>query len=114
MASALPFRPSIDHSPQDRSTLELTDADTGAVIQALSSETARSILACIEEAPGTASDIAQQVDTSLQNIRYHLENLRDAELIAPVDTWYSSKGREMTVYAPTARQLVIEHGGGPG
>ncbi len=111
MATALPLRPSIDHSPKDQSTLELTDDRTGAVLQALSSETARGILACIEETPGTASDIVEQTDTSMQNIQYHLSKLEDADLIAPVDTWYSSKGREMTVYAATADQFVIEHDG---
>jgi hypothetical protein len=47
------------------------------------------------------------VDTSLQNAQYHLKNLEDADIIEEVDTVYSEKGREMTVYAPASKPLVV-------
>jgi len=36
-----------------------------------------------------------------------LENLVEADLIAVADTWYSEKGTEMKVYAPTESALVV-------
>lgn len=101
MSSPLPLRPSVEHTTQPRPALELTDDRTAAVFEALGSDTARSILVAIGEDPGTASDIADRVDTSLQNVQYHLDNLAEADLVAEVGTWYSSRGTEMSVYAPT-------------
>ncbi|WP_277613500.1 ArsR/SmtB family transcription factor [Natrinema hispanicum] len=77
------------------------------MFDALSSSTARSILMTLYEEPQTASDIANSVDTSLQNTKYHLDNLLDAGLIEIVDTWYSEHGREMKVYAPANGSLVV-------
>ncbi|MDZ5811631.1 winged helix-turn-helix transcriptional regulator, partial [Halorubrum sp. AD140] len=53
-------------------------------------------------------EIAKSVDQSVQNVSYHLERLCDADLIAPIETWYSEKGREMTVYALAIEQLVVQ------
>ena len=80
------------------------------MLEALSSDTAREILSTLYDEPTTASELADAVDTSIQNARYHLEKLQDADLIEPVDTWYSSRGTEMTVYAPTNEPLVLAAG----
>ncbi len=50
------------------------------------------------------------MDTSLQNVQYHLGNLSEADLIEVTDTRYSEKGREMNVYAPADRALVVVAG----
>lgn len=47
------------------------------------------------------------VETSIQNTKYHLDKLKDADLIEVVDTWYSDSGSEMNVYAPTNGSLVL-------
>ena len=47
------------------------------------------------------------VDTSLQNAKYHLEKLQNANLIETGDTWYSEQGNEMAVYAATSESLVL-------
>lgn len=76
-------------------------------IKAISSETARKILAVLHDDPRPPSQVASAVDTSIANVNYHLDNLQQAELIADVDTWYSEKGREMAVYAPTDDPIVL-------
>jgi hypothetical protein len=43
-------------------------------------------------------DIVDDVDTTLQNVHYHLNRLHEAGVIDVVDTAYSEKGREMNVY----------------
>jgi len=81
--------------------------DADDLLGALSSSTARELLAALHEDPATPSALAEEVDTSLQNAQYHLEKLEDADVIEVVDTVYSEKGREMSVYAPTDRPLVV-------
>ena len=87
------------------------DDDAGEVLAALSSETARQLLAALHDDPDSASAVAERVDTSLQNAQYHLGRMRDAGLVEVIDTVYSAKGREMKVYAPADRPLVMFAGG---
>jgi DNA-binding transcriptional ArsR family regulator len=65
----------------------------------------------LHEEPAPPSQLAERVDTSLQNAQYHLGNLKDAGAVEVIDTAYSEKGREMDVYAPADRPLVIFAGG---
>ena len=81
--------------------------DADDLLGALSSGTARKLLAALHEDPTTPSALAEEIDTSLQNAQYHLGKLEDADVIQVVDTIYSEKGREMKVYAPTDRPLVV-------
>ncbi|WP_135366167.1 ArsR/SmtB family transcription factor [Halosimplex halophilum] len=85
--------------------VESDDADD--LLSALSSETARRLLGELHESPAPPAELAERVDTSLQNAQYHLENLEDAGAVEVVDTAYSQKGREMDVYAPADQPLVI-------
>lgn len=85
----------------------LNSEDADALLSALSSETARKLLAALHEEPATPSKVADRIDTSLQNVQYHLEKLENADAIEVVDTVYSEKGREMNVYAPTDQPLVV-------
>lgn len=91
----------------DLRVVSLTDDDAERLIGSISSETARSIVTALEERPATASELADSVSTSLQNVRHHLGNLREAGLVEVADTRYSVKGREMNVYAPTQDSLVV-------
>lgn len=92
----------VDATP---SVLALDDA--GAVFEALGSTTARQLVGHIYDEPRTASDLSELLDTSLQNVHYHLDRLLDADLVTVIDTWYSPKGREMKVYGPTSDPLVV-------
>jgi DNA-binding transcriptional ArsR family regulator len=92
---------------EDLRALYLDSDDAGELISSLSSETARSILVALHDRPATASELAETVDTSVQNVRHHLDNLSEADLVRAADTRYSSKGREMDVYAPVDRPLVV-------
>ncbi|MFO8114809.1 MAG: winged helix-turn-helix domain-containing protein [Halorubrum sp.] len=107
MASAFPHQPTVDHAPREQTDVVIGGDEPTDVLRVLSCDTAQRILAALTDAPGTASDVAAAVDVSLQNVTYHLDRLCDAGLITPVNTWYSEKGKEMTVYAPTAERLVV-------
>jgi len=107
MARLFPFRS--DPPPNDGPPriVELEGEDADAVFSALSSTTARRIYATLEDEPATPSDIAERIDSSIQNVNYHLANLEEAGLIEVVDTWYSSRGNEMSVYGTTAGPLIV-------
>lgn len=105
----LPSRSQPDHDPEPV-VISLSDSDT--LLDALGSRTAREIFGVISEEPASVSDIAESVGTSVQNAGYHVRNLQNAGLVEVVDTWYSSKGVEMAVYATTYEPLVISLGGG--
>jgi DNA-binding transcriptional ArsR family regulator len=112
MADLLPSTPdtSAAEEPSPR-VIGLDSDDADELLSALSSDTARRLLSALHEEPSSPSALADRADTSLQNVQYHLGNLDDAGLIEVVDTIYSEKGREMKVYAPADRPLVVFAGG---
>ena len=108
MADLLPS--TSDASPAedaDPRVVGVDSEDADDVLAALSSATARQLLAALHDDTATPSELADAVDTSLQNTQYHLGNLEDAEVVEVVDTVYSEKGREMKVYAPADQPLVL-------
>jgi DNA-binding transcriptional ArsR family regulator len=108
MADLLPS--SSDVEPPSGGTprvLGVDSDDADGLLSALSSDTARGLLSELHDDPATASELSDRADTSLQNAQYHLKKLEDADLISPVDTIYSEKGREMTVYAPSDGPLIL-------
>ncbi|MFD1588035.1 ArsR/SmtB family transcription factor [Halorientalis brevis] len=91
----------------DARVLEFADEDATEILDALSSETSRQILTALFEESMTPSEVATSVDTSVQNVHYHLSKLEDADLIERIETVYSEKGNEMHVYGPTSDPLVF-------
>jgi DNA-binding transcriptional ArsR family regulator len=112
MADILPTRPD-PPSEEDKEprVVGLDSDEVSDLLSAISSETARSMLSALHDEPATPSELADRVDTSIQNAQYHLGKLEDADLVEPGGTAYSEKGREMTVYTPADRALVVVAGG---
>lgn len=107
MTQWMSIRSEPDLGERSHRLINLDDEVADEVFGALSSRTARHILAVLHDEPRPASEIAEAVDTSVQNVHYHLENLQDTDLIDVVDRWYSETGREMKVYAPTDTALLL-------
>jgi len=78
------------------------------VLDAVGSDTARGILVSVSQQPLTASEIADRVDTSVQNASYHLDRLTDAGLVEVCDTVYSEKGCEMKLYYAVETVLKLQ------
>ena len=76
----------------------------------MSSETARRILTSVHDSPKIPTDLAEELGTTTQNIRYHLDNLEDAGLVEVGDVCYSEKGREMYVYEPSDAPSMLVFG----
>lgn len=99
-----------EHDPEPL-ILNLADEAADELVRAVHSSTARQLLQQLRESPAHPSELANHLDTSIQNVHYHLGKLEEAGAVTSVDTVYSEKGREMTVYAPTADPLVLVSGG---
>lgn len=113
MKRLFPSRSEPDLEDREPKLIELDEADADEVFDALGSETARMILLELQDEPRPASELADAVDTTVQNVQYHLTKLRAADLVEDVDTWYSKSGSEMTVYAPADESLVLFAGEEP-
>lgn len=94
-------------SDPDPTIVRLTEDGGDDLLSALSSSTARRILEQLRASPSPPSKLADETETSLQNIHYHLDKFEAADAIEVVDMVYSEKGREMNVYAPTGEPLVL-------
>lgn len=111
MADLLPSTP--DTSAVDEADPRVIGVDSDEasdLLGALSSDTARGVLSALHNDPANPAKLADAVDTSLQNAQYHLSKLEEAGLVEVIDTVYSEKGREMNVYAPSDRPLVVYAG----
>jgi DNA-binding transcriptional ArsR family regulator len=104
--SLLPSSPEISADSEPR-VVGLDSEEADDLMAALSSETARQVLSELHEEPAPPGELADRVDTSLQNAQYHLEKLEEAGAVEVVGTAYSEKGREMSVYGPADSPLVI-------
>ncbi|MEF8915494.1 ArsR/SmtB family transcription factor [Natronomonas sp.] len=104
--SLLPSSPDVSPDSEPR-VVGLDSEEADDLMAALSSTTARRLLSELHDDPAPPGEVADRVDTSLQNAQYHLEKLEDAGAIEVVGTAYSEKGREMNVYGPADSPLVI-------
>lgn len=108
MSSIFPIRRTVERDGNRGARLvDIDEAVADEVFKALSAGTTRQIFRQLHETPQTASDLAEVTDTSLQNVQYHLEKLTNVDLVEVADVWYSERGTEMKVYAPTDDALVL-------
>ncbi|MFB6092244.1 MAG: ArsR/SmtB family transcription factor [Haloquadratum sp.] len=87
--------------------VDVADEDAGELVDALGSDTARRLVSELHRDPAPPSELARELDTSVQNVHYHLSNLKDAGVVESVGTRLSEKGNEMTVYGPAAEPIVL-------
>lgn len=92
--------------PQLR-VVEMGDDEADDVFDAMASETRRATYEALFDEPATTSELAERLDTSVQNVHHHLSVLQNIDLVEPVDTVYSNQGNEMSVYGPASDPLVF-------
>ncbi|MEZ3118164.1 ArsR/SmtB family transcription factor [Halobaculum sp. MBLA0147] len=92
---------------EDPRLLCLDDEYTEEVLRQLSSETSQAVFRAVNEEPLSAQDVAEELDMSVQNAMYHLDNLEETGLITVLDTHYSKRGREVDVYGPPDQPLLV-------
>jgi predicted transcriptional regulator len=93
----------------DRSTrtVSLDARESESILDAIQSGTARDILAILGTESMNTAMIADFVGTSVQNTKYHLNNLSQAGLVAVVGSRYSTKGVEMDVYTAAVDEIDL-------
>ena len=101
-----------DVEEKEPDVLSIDDEETEEILDSVASETAREILTSVQERAQTPAEISEYLDTSTQNVRYHLDKLEAAGLIEVGGIRYSEKGREMSVYEPSESPPVIVIGSG--
>jgi DNA-binding transcriptional ArsR family regulator len=94
----------------DRSCQTVDIIDDGDVLAVLATDTARQIVLTLSDSSGTASDIADDLGTSVQNVCYHLDRLQNAGLVEGIGSRYSSKGRKMEIYGLVTNPIVVQFG----
>lgn len=97
---------SIDRSTDTR-VLQIAEDEAHMVLKAFGSEMSRQLYAQLCRDPATPSELADALNTSLQNLSYHLDKLEKSGLITAAGTRYSSRGHEMTLYKPRHDPLVF-------
>lgn len=110
MSELLPRKPPVERPESDPRVVGLDDQEAGDVFAALSAEIAKSALEALYEGPMTQSELADRLDTSIQNVDYHLGKLVATGLVEVADQWYSEKGKAMDVYVPSDETLVLVAG----
>ncbi|ADQ68845.1 hypothetical protein Hbor_33200 (plasmid) [Halogeometricum borinquense DSM 11551] len=101
-------RPSNDDLPLR--VVGMDEDEAVELFETLGSETTYRIYRQLHEEPKVPRELATALDSTIQNIHYHLNKLEEADLIQPVDTWHSENGVEMKVYVPVHDPLVISFG----
>ncbi|HEY3422801.1 MAG TPA: helix-turn-helix domain-containing protein [Methanocellaceae archaeon] len=81
--------------------------ESKAITQTISNDTAMRILDLLAETPLSTSAIAKRLDIPLTTAQYNMEKLIEAGLAKVDKTKYSEKGREVKMYAPARRFIVI-------
>lgn len=108
-----PYRPSVEYTPSRRKVVVINENEQTDSLDAVTSETAQEILSVLSESPNTVSNVADAIESSVQNVTYHLNRLDEVGIITPVQTWYSEKGKPMTVYGLTSDELVVRFSSEP-
>jgi DNA-binding transcriptional ArsR family regulator len=87
--------------------LEPGDLRAQKIAKAMGSPTAGEILHLLAENPQSLSDITDRLSLPMNTVKYHVENLIDAGVIAVADTRYSVKGRTIKIYSLTDQLLIV-------
>lgn len=107
MTQLLPLRSEVNTENRPLRVMKVDGKAADPVFSVLSTQTARTLLVELYREPTTLSGLAERTDISIQNATYHLQRLKENGLVEVVDTWYSSRGKEMDVFAPTYDPLML-------
>lgn len=100
--------PEIEARPGEEKLLILPlGEESKKITQVISNDTARKIIELLADAPLSTSDIADRLQTPLTTIVYNLENLESVGLIRVEKIKYSEKGREVKIFAPVRKLIVV-------
>ncbi len=101
-------QPMADDDKRDDVLLVLPLGEESKLItQTIANDTARQILELLADGALSTSAIAKKLEIPLTTAQYNVEKLIDAKLVVVEKTKYSEKGREVKLYAPARRMIVL-------
>ncbi len=90
--------------------LPLNDDTSKRISQTLANKTSRRILEVLCDKPMAPSEISEKLDVPLTTLHYNIDKLLESGLIKIEEVKYSAKGREVKIYSPTKKFIVIAPG----
>ncbi|MDW7731477.1 MAG: helix-turn-helix domain-containing protein, partial [Methanolobus sp.] len=84
--------------------------DSKKITQILSNDRAMKVLEILADAPMSATDVAEKMGMPLTTIKYNIDALVEADLIKVQKTKWSKKGREIKIYEPVQKIIVVAPG----
>ncbi|MFQ5887284.1 MAG: ArsR/SmtB family transcription factor [Candidatus Hydrothermarchaeales archaeon] len=87
--------------------LPLNDDTSKRISQTLANETSRRILEVLCDEPMASSQISEKLNVPLTTLHYNIDKLLESGLIKIEEVKYSEKGREVKIYSPTRKFIVI-------
>lgn len=81
--------------------------ESKAITQTISNDTAMRILELLADNPMSTSAIAKKLNIPLTTAQYNIEKLIEAGLVKVDKTKYSEKGREVKLYTPAKRFIIL-------
>lgn len=100
--------PDIENEKSEEKLLILPlGEESKKITKVITNDTARQIVELLAGESLTASDIAERLQAPLTTITYNLDNLEKVGLIKVERIKYSEKGREVKVYAPVKKLIVV-------
>ena len=88
--------------------------DSKKITQVLSNDKAMKVMEILADTPMSATDIAEKMGMALTTIKYNIDALVEADLIKVKQTKWSKKGREIKIYEPVQKIIVVAPGGTKG
>jgi predicted transcriptional regulator len=100
-------RPGADHTDDEKLLVLPLGEESKLITQTIANDTARQILELLADGALSTSAIAKKLEIPLTTAQYNAEKLIEAKLVIVEKTKYSEKGREVKLYAPARRMIVL-------
>ena len=99
---------------QDSRVLVLpVNGESRKLTQILSNGTSVKILELLGEKSMSATDIAEHLNLPLTTVKYNLDSLVESDLIKVKQIKWSQKGRQVKIYEPVEKLIVLVPSKGP-
>ncbi|MHC1756001.1 MAG: ArsR/SmtB family transcription factor [Methanosarcina sp.] len=93
---------------QDNRVLVLpVNGDSRKLTQILSNETSLKILELLGKKSMSATNIAEELNLPLTTVKYNLDSLVESDLIKVKQIKWSQKGRQIKIYEPVEKLIVL-------
>ncbi|MGM0771085.1 MAG: protease inhibitor I42 family protein [Halobacteriota archaeon] len=99
-----------DQDSSDNLVVLPLNEDSKKITQTLSNEKSLKILDLLSEEPMSATDIAKKLGLSITTVKYNVDSLLEADLIKVHRIKWSAKGREIKIYEPVQKLIVVAPG----